>query len=284
MLVMTWIAGPYRGTQFELVDGEYVLGSAASCNVRLSADPGVSESHLRLIVAGGTLKYEDMGSLNGTFVNGARVRSGDMALGDQLQIGASIFTFAPAPVQTRQVPGQTVGMPTAPLGPHPGARQTVGVSPPTAVAGEAARGSVMGWVIAGLVIGVLRLVTPLLGLCGIFSILAAPGGAAAIGGYLGIIVKSLIILAVAGAVHSDLEGRHTPLGGLPSLGWAAMVLLFWPLGVVGYLVLRSQPDAPQRWPVIALKVLVVLAAVSILAPRILPSPIFRVLWPFLAWV
>src|SRR5690349_10246666 len=48
----------------------------------------VSRVHCRLIaLAGGGLEVRDLDSTNGTFVNGKRVTSAELASGDRLQIG-----------------------------------------------------------------------------------------------------------------------------------------------------------------------------------------------------
>jgi two-component system, cell cycle response regulator len=67
--------------------GEVVIGRDAACAVRLPADD-VSRRHARVIpdVAGGHL-VEDLGSTNGTFVNGARVERRHLAGGDRLDLG-----------------------------------------------------------------------------------------------------------------------------------------------------------------------------------------------------
>jgi diguanylate cyclase (GGDEF)-like protein len=69
--------------------GEVVLGRDTACAVRLPADD-VSRRHARVLPdPGGGHVVEDLGSTNGTFVNGARVeRRRRLAGGDRLDVGS----------------------------------------------------------------------------------------------------------------------------------------------------------------------------------------------------
>ncbi|HSO55953.1 MAG TPA: FHA domain-containing protein, partial [Actinomycetes bacterium] len=55
-------------------------------------DPQVSRRHASVRPAGDSLEIEDLGSLNGTWVNGARLTGKvRLALGDQVRVGDSFF-------------------------------------------------------------------------------------------------------------------------------------------------------------------------------------------------
>jgi pSer/pThr/pTyr-binding forkhead associated (FHA) protein len=47
----------------------------------------VSRLHCQISAAGGTLHVKDLGSTNGTFVNGRRIRSAELQEGDRLGVG-----------------------------------------------------------------------------------------------------------------------------------------------------------------------------------------------------
>ncbi|MCC6750187.1 MAG: FHA domain-containing protein [Deltaproteobacteria bacterium] len=81
----------YRGDSIELAPGETILGRGLSCRIRFN-DPAVSRQHVRLVVAGGSLTVEDLGSSNGTRVNGQPLTT-QRALkdGDSLQVGNRQF-------------------------------------------------------------------------------------------------------------------------------------------------------------------------------------------------
>ena len=67
-----------------------VLGRREDCDIRIPLGE-VSRKHCRLIIEADTLRAEDMGSSNGTFVNGARVQEAIIQAGDALQIGSVVF-------------------------------------------------------------------------------------------------------------------------------------------------------------------------------------------------
>lgn len=69
---------------FDLEPGEIDVGSSPDCGLRLKAS-GVSRRHARLTVRDGGLVVEDLGSKNGTFVDGGRVQRA--AAGDGAQLG-----------------------------------------------------------------------------------------------------------------------------------------------------------------------------------------------------
>ncbi|HET7265921.1 MAG TPA: FHA domain-containing protein [bacterium] len=75
-----------RGREF-LVAGEATVGRAPGCAIVLSGDY-VSAHHARLFERDGRVWVEDLGSTNGTLLNGRRVRRAvAMRSGDRLRIG-----------------------------------------------------------------------------------------------------------------------------------------------------------------------------------------------------
>ena len=83
------LRGTYLGQSQEFtLETELVIGRDSACDMVFD-DPAISRRHVRVFLAGGVVYLEDLGSQNGTFLNGARVemasilRSGDeIALGD----------------------------------------------------------------------------------------------------------------------------------------------------------------------------------------------------------
>lgn len=65
-----------------------VVGRSADADLRL-ADTGVSRSHAELRLEGDAVRVVDLGSTNGTLVNGRRVAEAVLADGDRLDIGAT---------------------------------------------------------------------------------------------------------------------------------------------------------------------------------------------------
>jgi hypothetical protein len=73
------------------VDGEVILGREQATADLVLEDPGVSRRHARVLPHNGGVIVEDLGSSNGTYVNGHRI-SGPLELdtGDQLQLGDTL--------------------------------------------------------------------------------------------------------------------------------------------------------------------------------------------------
>ena len=67
----------------------------ADDNDLVLADPEVSRHHARLEPDGQSWRAIDLGSTNGTWVNGERLNAATIAVGDELAFGASRYTVAP---------------------------------------------------------------------------------------------------------------------------------------------------------------------------------------------
>jgi ABC-type multidrug transport system ATPase subunit len=74
--------------------GVFVIGRSPTCDVQLDY-PMVSARHARLLVEGGRVTIADLGSSNGTFVNGRRVtRPTAIRPGDQVALGSVWLTLS----------------------------------------------------------------------------------------------------------------------------------------------------------------------------------------------
>jgi hypothetical protein len=74
------------------VDGEVTLGRGGGCNVPLAFDTFVSQVHARAFDRDGTLWVEDLGSRNGTYVDGEQVHEPiRVAKGARLQVGETVL-------------------------------------------------------------------------------------------------------------------------------------------------------------------------------------------------
>jgi len=91
------LAGPLAGQVIEVAEAMVVGRQAADLVVD---DPQVSRRHAGLDPAGGALEVEDLGSLNGTWVNGARITGPvRLAAGDQVRIGDTTFEVEAPPAE-----------------------------------------------------------------------------------------------------------------------------------------------------------------------------------------
>ena len=84
------VDGP--GTKHVLEQGSNVLGRGTEADVRLP-DTGVSRKHADVQLVGSTVTVEDLGSTNGTLVNGRRVGRQELADGDVIRIGHSVLVY-----------------------------------------------------------------------------------------------------------------------------------------------------------------------------------------------
>ncbi|MCS7209031.1 MAG: FHA domain-containing protein [Fimbriimonadales bacterium] len=84
--------GPYAGQAFELTGELMTVGREAVHPIALVNDMGVSRTHAQIVRQGDQTLIEDLGSTNGTYVNGVRISAPTpIKPGDTLQLGASLF-------------------------------------------------------------------------------------------------------------------------------------------------------------------------------------------------
>lgn len=88
---LKFISGKYQGGEFPLrPDKEIVIGRSADLDMVLVEDM-VSRKHARLLATADGVTLADLGSTNGTFVNGQRVDEIELKEGDRILIGTSIL-------------------------------------------------------------------------------------------------------------------------------------------------------------------------------------------------
>lgn len=82
------------GDELPLEEGELTVGRDAGLGLSLATESTVSRKHAVVARSGSTVRVTDLGSTNGTFVNGVRL-SGDTTLqpGDTVQFGAVRFRY-----------------------------------------------------------------------------------------------------------------------------------------------------------------------------------------------
>jgi hypothetical protein len=93
-------AGPARsarlvsndGRTYPLSAGSTVIGRGDQANLRLP-DVGISRRHARIDFDGMQVVLTDLGSTNGTSVNGQRVSAVGLNPGDMIQLGTTTLTF-----------------------------------------------------------------------------------------------------------------------------------------------------------------------------------------------
>jgi hypothetical protein len=80
------------GQQHQLTKQVTVLGRALDVDIVLD-DPGVSRRHAEIHLIDGRARVIDLGSTNGTFVDGERVHAGDLNEGSTITVGRSRLVF-----------------------------------------------------------------------------------------------------------------------------------------------------------------------------------------------
>ena len=81
-------------TRFPVRDGATSIGRSSASDIVLKSDDYASGRHARLTRHGGLLYVEDMGSTNGTFVNGRKtVGATPLRHGDTVRIGSTSFRY-----------------------------------------------------------------------------------------------------------------------------------------------------------------------------------------------
>lgn len=85
-----------RELAIPLTEGDHVVGRGADCDLRLE-EPSVSRRHARLRVAGEAAEVEDLGSSNGTLLDGRRLDGAEpLQAGQRLSLGNLHLTVARA--------------------------------------------------------------------------------------------------------------------------------------------------------------------------------------------
>jgi hypothetical protein len=84
--------GGRQQRNYDLVTATTLLGRGTDCDLRL-VDPGVSRHHAELRVEGGEVILVDLGSTNGTFVNGQPIKHVVLTDGMQITLGRTALVF-----------------------------------------------------------------------------------------------------------------------------------------------------------------------------------------------
>jgi predicted component of type VI protein secretion system len=91
-VVMVMFRADGQRRSFSITRDMTVVGRREDCDLRIPLSD-VSRKHCRLVVDGDTVKVEDLGSSNGTYVNAERIQQAELHAGDTLQIGPVVFVL-----------------------------------------------------------------------------------------------------------------------------------------------------------------------------------------------
>ena len=91
-LVVVAAMGHEPGKTFDVADGA-MFGRSDGADIHVE-DPFASSAHARIDDRGGAMYLEDMGSTNGTYLNGRKVKSAErLDVGDTIRIGDSEYRY-----------------------------------------------------------------------------------------------------------------------------------------------------------------------------------------------
>src|SRR3954469_13954385 len=132
------VAGNAAGSNIAL-DNELVIGRSTPGLGSLGGDSEISRVHARIYHdPSGQLMVEDLGSTNGTFVNGNRIAAATpVRAGDQVRVGQTTMTVEGGAAEGATTVGQVVPPAAAAAPPPPAA---VAATPPTQQFPPAAQG------------------------------------------------------------------------------------------------------------------------------------------------
>jgi pSer/pThr/pTyr-binding forkhead associated (FHA) protein len=89
-VVLVMFRGEGDRRSFSIARDVTIIGRREDCDFRIPLGE-ISRKHCRLMKDGDVLRVEDLGSSNGTYHNGTRIQTAELAPGDTLQVGSVAF-------------------------------------------------------------------------------------------------------------------------------------------------------------------------------------------------
>ncbi len=90
MYKLVVVGGKLRGNEYVLNSGESILGRDDSCEINLQVD-GISKKHISITTTNDSLYIKDLGSSNGTFLNGKLITTATAKNGDKITLPDTII-------------------------------------------------------------------------------------------------------------------------------------------------------------------------------------------------
>ena len=102
--ILKFISGKYQGGEFALeMNQELIIGRSSELEMVLIEDM-VSRHHAKITTTNDEIFIEDLGSTNGTFVNGEKITKCKLKEGDRILIGTSIIKLVLEEFDANQPP------------------------------------------------------------------------------------------------------------------------------------------------------------------------------------
>ncbi|MCP4680505.1 MAG: DUF4388 domain-containing protein [Deltaproteobacteria bacterium] len=117
-LALRFISGKYKGGEYVVSENkETIIGRSSDIDLVLMEDM-VSRKHARLWIKDGKIHLKDLGSTNGSFVNGEKISEIVVNRGDRILIGTSIMKVVETEKEARKTQSRS------PLQPQDGSART----------------------------------------------------------------------------------------------------------------------------------------------------------------
>ena len=110
---MKVVQGKPHGSYLDFPEGDFVVGRGPECHVRPNSEL-ISRQHCMLLISDNAVRVRDLGSTNGTLVNGKRVvEECELGHGDTLQLGPLVLEVVMPPVPVAVAVGANAAIPEA---------------------------------------------------------------------------------------------------------------------------------------------------------------------------
>jgi len=106
MYKLICISGQSSARSFILRDGENIIGRLEDSDIKIMSS-GVSKKHAVLTVKGNNVTISDLGSKNGTFVNGVMVKKKELNQGDKIAIHDHVYQLVKGDISASDIPSIT---------------------------------------------------------------------------------------------------------------------------------------------------------------------------------
>jgi pSer/pThr/pTyr-binding forkhead associated (FHA) protein len=106
---LRWTESGGRSMEVDLRPGSITIGRGEGCDIVVD-DPTMSRSHARVRSEGDAVVVEDLGSRNGTLLNGERIATARIQVGDRLTLGRVTFELVGATQGTTLISASVEGV------------------------------------------------------------------------------------------------------------------------------------------------------------------------------
>jgi len=104
MFRLICISGQSSARSFILKEGDNVIGRQEGVDIRIASN-GVSKKHAVINIKAGNVHISDLGSKNGTFVNGVMVKKKEINSGDKIAIHDHVYQLIKGEVKIEELSG-----------------------------------------------------------------------------------------------------------------------------------------------------------------------------------